>query len=377
MTAPTIDRVESWAIRFELPVPLVLGHMVIRHRDYVVLRLTTTDGLVGVAYCLSRGTPVDLTLLDVVAPHCLGRDSADIASVIDGVSAATISVGPCGILGRAVSMLDIALWDIAAQRQGLPLWQLLGEARSTADVLLVEGYPRADEGPGAFAQRMASRAESGASWLKLANVPDEADMTERIVRTRAALGSSVQLVVDAAWAWQDVDHAIRLVESWEEHELAWVEDPAVISRIDYFRTLRDAVATPIGAGDEASDRTRVRELVDADGLDVLRYDAVTGGGVSGFSEAQALAETRGLVVSPHVYPELHRHFAFAFGNVGPVEWYGDSAEFDFSCRFADVKDGELSFARATAPSTPGVGLTLDWSVIEGASVRRGEVRADG
>src|SRR5207244_2587217 len=57
----------------------------------------------------------------------------------------TIASGRVGVVMRALSLLDMALWDIKARRAGLPLWRLLGGYAPTVPAVLVAGYPTGQE----------------------------------------------------------------------------------------------------------------------------------------------------------------------------------------------------------------------------------------
>jgi len=363
-----IQRIETFAVRFPLAAPLQIGPMRIVHRDYAVLRVTTGGGVRGHAYCLSRSAPVDLMITDVLAPIALGSPAADIDGLRRRWADATITLGHDGILARAVSMMDVALWDIRAQSASVPLWRLLGEARTEAEVLLVEGYPRVGEDAAAFAARLRARADQGAMWHKVASLPDGDELTRRLQLSRAALGPDARLIVDIAWTWNDTAAAIALAGRWADLGLAWIEDPLPVADLEGFASLHAGIRTPLGAGDESSRIDELGALVDSGSIDVARFDMMTMGGVTGF---QQLAERLdpSTPISSHIYPEINRHLAFAFEQSGAVEWYGDSAEFDMSARFAHLTDGELTVARCTAPEAPGVGLDFDWAAIEAAAYR--------
>jgi L-alanine-DL-glutamate epimerase-like enolase superfamily enzyme len=120
-----IAAIEVATVRLALPAPLRLGPVEIASREYAAVRVTTGSGLVGSAYCLTREAPVDACVTRLVVPALVGTDSADPAVAWHRVSRATVLVGRVGLVLRAIGLVDIALWDIAAQRAGVPLWRLL------------------------------------------------------------------------------------------------------------------------------------------------------------------------------------------------------------------------------------------------------------
>ena len=54
--------------------PLHLGDAVVAHRDYVIVEVTTSDGVVGRAIGNARNSPVHLFVRDVIAPMVVGLD---------------------------------------------------------------------------------------------------------------------------------------------------------------------------------------------------------------------------------------------------------------------------------------------------------------
>lgn len=357
-------------MRIPLAHELHLGPMVILEREYVVVRVTTTDGNSGCAYALSRGAPVDIAVTDLVGPRILGLDPESISEAWERWEGAFVSLGMTGILARAVSLVDIALWDIRATARGEPLWRLLGSARTESDVMIVEGYPRLGESAEEFAERLGSRSDAGFSWIKIANIPDLEDMTDRLQATRDRCPDA-NLVIDIAWAWRYRSIAIHAARRWADFELRWIEDPVPADQVEIMGDLRRMAPARVGAGDEVSDLFHIGALIESDAIDVLRLDALTIGGITGFLRARKLAQAAGLPVSPHIYPEVHRHLAFAFEDVGPVETYGTSGEFDRTVEFVAVDEAPV----ASAPNQAGVGIQIDWPAVEIAAIRRSEVRA--
>lgn len=373
----TIARVEAWACVYALPRPFTLGGLRIARREYAVARVTADDGTQGVAYALSRNAPLDLVLTDLIAPRVLGGDALDPAAALERCERGLVAVGIEGIVRRALSLLDVCLWDLRGQAAGEPVWRLLGGGGPPeAPILLVEGYPVEGESTAAFGERLAARAAEGYRILKLANLPDPAEIAARLTATREAAGPEVELVVDVAWAWRDVEHAVEAARLWEPYRLAWIEDPFPPQRVDAIAALRESVETPIAAGDDVTSRPLFGELMHRRAVDTIRMDAMTIGGFSGFVEVHAQAQAGGFPISPHVHSEVHQHCAFGLTGVGPVEMFPRGTEFD--CVHEFVLPASLTFAApgiVRAPDGPGLGLELDWDSIEAHAVRHSAVEA--
>ena len=360
----SITRVEAWATSFPLAVPLQFGDLRVDRRHYVVTQLTTRDGVQGVAYGLSRGAPVDLVVTDLLGPLLLQQDALNIPGILERCRKAMVPLGLSGLVQRGLSLVDIALWDIKARVAHLPLWRLLGGFQQQVPVMLVDGYIGQDETDGTFADRLAVRAQQGFTAIKLANQADPDTMVGRLSAVRQAVGPSVALVLDVVWAWRDVRRAIEVARRWAPARLAWIEDPFPCDFVAQTRRLRASIETPIGAWYELSTPSTFDALIADQALDIVRLDATTIGGITGFAQVHGRAAAAGHKVSPHIYPEIHQHCAFAWPGIEPVEMFPAGGAFDFSHKF--VTAGALEFegpGRLRAPGRDGIGMEMDWDAI--------------
>jgi L-alanine-DL-glutamate epimerase-like enolase superfamily enzyme len=358
-----ISEVEAFTVALDLPRTLRLGSMVISRRTYAVVAITTESGISGKAYALSRDAPIASTVRDLLAPVLLGRDADLVAARWDACYRSTIGVGRVGAVMRAISLVDIALWDIKAQRAGLPLWRVLGGHSAEVEMLLAAGYPTGEPAE-VLGAKVAEYGREGHRLLKVARVPDPADMRRLLDSAAAELPGECELVVDAAWVWRQPHEVERELRAWGDTPLAWLEDPLPPEDVRGYERLRRAVCVPIGVGDELTDPHVFERLVAGGGADVVRLDATTIGGVTGAARVQHLAAAAGLPVSYHVYPELHVHLAAASAEPALVEsfdWRGNP--FDPAHRF--VAGGPAYRPGfATASESPGLGFELDRELLE-------------
>jgi L-alanine-DL-glutamate epimerase-like enolase superfamily enzyme len=364
MIDPIVD-VRAVTADFVLPRPLRLGPLFISSRAYAFVEITTESGHSGCAYALSRGAPVSMTVNHVLRPLLLGQDADAIAARNEECIRATLSVGRVGLLVRALSLVDIALWDIKAKRAGQPLWRLLGGYQNEIPVLLVAGYLTDDTTPEELAEQLGDFARQGYRMLKLARTPEPALTRRLLEETARAVPEGCGVVVDAAWVWRSVREAAAELKSWGNAlDLLWVEDPLPPENARACARLREQAKLPFAIGDEVTDLHVLRALVEAEALDVVRVDATTIGGISGALRAYHMAGAAGFEVSPHVYPEVHVHLAAALPGVLGVETFDPSGSpFDPSRSF--IEGGPIYRAGcAIAPETPGLGFGLDWECIE-------------
>ncbi|WP_244632238.1 MULTISPECIES: hypothetical protein [unclassified Microbacterium] len=128
----TVARIDTATAQLPLPAPLQLGAMTVTRREYSAVQVTDDDGVTGVSYCLSREAPMAEIVERLVAAHARGADADDPTSTWNRMLRGSAIVGRVGLVRRAIGLVDIALWDVAARRAGMPLWRLLGTGDAPA-----------------------------------------------------------------------------------------------------------------------------------------------------------------------------------------------------------------------------------------------------
>jgi L-alanine-DL-glutamate epimerase-like enolase superfamily enzyme len=340
-----------------LPQPLRLGPMTVTQREYAAVRVTTEDGLVGKAYCLTREAPMAAIVDRMVAPHVAGRDAQDVEGAWDAAFRAGIVVGRVGLAVRALGLVDIALWDIAAQRAGVPLWRLLGGDGGPVDAMLVAAYGTPGRTAEDLADEVLAHAADGWPLLKIARATDSVLMRDWLARIDAGLPAGARLVVDAGYGWRSADEALGELRAWEAPALAWLEDPLAPEDAEGCARVRREGGQRLGVGDEVTDPRTYRALLDAGALDVLRLDVVAIGGITAARRELQRAAAHGVPVSCHVYPEVSVHLGAS------VETFDrrppDGNPYDPAPVL--VTGGPLFGAgRAVPPDAAGLGFDLDW-----------------
>src|SRR3954452_18067727 len=112
------------------------GASAISALETVLVEVSTDAGLTGwgdaFAYVCPRSTATAVD--EMIAPQARGLevpDAAGIPAFMERIQRNLHLFGRYGITMFAISGLDIALWDLAARLQGVPLHRLLGEVRRT------------------------------------------------------------------------------------------------------------------------------------------------------------------------------------------------------------------------------------------------------
>jgi L-alanine-DL-glutamate epimerase-like enolase superfamily enzyme len=289
---------------------------------------------------------------------------------------ATLNIGRRGVVLHAISAVDIALWDLFGKQLGVPVYELLG-GKLRASLPAYASWLYATEDLDALAAEAAEWAAQGFTAVKqrLPHGPLEGREGIRrnveLVRTvTEAVGPDVDVMADAYMSW-DAGYAIRCIRAMEDAglRLRWVEEPLVPDDIGGLARVRSSVATPIAAGEHEATRYGFRHLVEAGAVDVLQPDVNRLGGITEARRVWALGETFGLDVIPHLGFAHNAHLAISSLATPLLEYmpppaHPDEADEDQIFWVAFPDEPRAAGGRVTLSQRPGLGVTLDRSVLE-------------
>ena len=339
----------------------------VRERHYTLVKVTTESGIEGLGFCYcgnAAGWLVTGAVRDLLAGHVVGRDAHDTEAIWDAMYRDALLLGRRGAVVRAMSAIDIALWDANAKAAELPLYRYLGAARSdVVPAYASGGYYLAGKSERDLAAECAGYVERGfaAVKIKVGRVSAREDAA-RIAAVRAAIGPEVELFTDANNAWPDATAAIRAIRRWEEYDLGWVEEPNPPDELAAHAAVAAAVEPPIATGEIHQTRWDFQQILDQDAAAILQTDAAVCGGVTEFRRIAALAAGRGVTVAPHWLADLHVHLVAATPNATRVEFFPDTEVLNlmevFQTRL-QVRDAGLA-----VPQEPGHGVVLDDAAVE-------------
>jgi D-galactarolactone cycloisomerase len=360
-------------ISAEYPTPLRRRYLYSRTIDTVIVRLTTDTGLVGYGESKAPVAPqatkaiVDLLLADIVR----GADPRDVTVLWDRMYAGMRVRGHrAGFYLEAMSGVDIALWDLAAQAAGVPIASLLGGVFRNPVRVYASGVPALDRHADFDAVEAlvdeARRIESeGYTGLKMAlGKGIEGDL--RSVRAiREGLGDQFLIYTDAAGVY-DRAQALKLGRELEALGVAWLEMPIAPEDVEGYGQLADALTLPI-ALDSLSSRYEVAEFIRRRGLDVVQPDVCRAGGITECRRIAELADAFGLAFAPHVSIGSAVHIAATMqlaaampNTITSEYWIGDNPIGNSWLKQPiDVVNGYVPL-----PSGPGLGIALKQDAIE-------------
>jgi L-alanine-DL-glutamate epimerase-like enolase superfamily enzyme len=351
-----------------LASPTAFSTRQILERHYALVEVTGDDGVPGIGFCYAGhrgGTLVADAVASLLAPDVVGEDSHRVEGIWAQLYRELILHGRAGVVMRAISALDIALWDRNARAAGLPLHELLG-ATSIDSVpgYASGGYYLDGKGPDELAEEVGGYVDAGydAVKIKVGRSPDLREEEARIAAVRARIGDARLLMLDANNAWADLPTALRFIRMAEPYEPYWIEEPFSPDDIDNHARLANATPVPVATGEIEAGRWRFKEILVRDAATILQPDACVCGGITEFRRIAATAASFEVAVCPHWFADVHAPLVASTPNGRFVEVFPGVDVFNFAAlvdRPLAVEGGRIALSRE-----PGLGFGFDPQAVE-------------
>lgn len=363
----TICSIEAFCYRYPLATPVVMSFGKMLNRPAVFVRAVDEDGVEGWGEAWSNfpapGAEHRARLVnEVLAPGLVGRRFDSPAQAFEvltkGTEVLALQCGEPGPFAQAISGIDLALWDLSARRQRLPLWRLLG-GQSRRIKVYASGI-----NPGGAAQTAEAALARGHRALKLkVGFGAETDLAN-LAALRAIVGAGM-LAIDANQGWS-VDQALEMLPRLAAFDLRWLEEPIRADRgREEWRRLRASATMPIAAGENISSVEGFKDVLAEDVLGVVQPDIAKWGGLSACTGLARDILKAGKTFCPHYLGGgigllASAHLLAGLGGDGWLEV--DANDNPLRDRFcgavANVTDGTIVLGEE-----PGLGFTPDLSGI--------------
>jgi len=355
--------------------------------DWLWVRVHTDQGITGLGETYPLAPVEKAVIARALAPVLLGKNPLEIERRWAEMFRAISYSGWGGAEIRAISAVDMALWDLAGKAAGMPVYQLLGGASRDAIPIYNTCYDRIDflTEPERLAAELLEMgvtamkiwpfdplaAESGGQRL------DAEQMRrglEPLARIRRAVGDRMDVAMEFHGYW-NLPCAIRIAQALEEYQPMWLEEMLPQDNMAAYRELAAATSLPLCLSERLMSRWGFRELLELGAARIIMLDIAWCGGISEARKIASMAETWYLPVAPHNCggPVLHfasAHLAAHVPNLYLLETvrrhYLEEYEGLLSASLKPV-DGKLPL-----PPGPGLGVELDPGVVgrPGVSLER-------
>lgn len=354
ITSVTIE-----TFRWPLVTPITNGTQTYTHVSKCLVTIETDEGITGVG--VGEGHAITHAAIEHFIPLLLGRDPFDVERIWHDLWIPKL-VGRRGMSTRAISIIDVALWDIRSKRADVPLYKLLGAARTSVTTYVAGGYYQPGKGLKELAAEMEENVLMGARAVKMkVGAASLTDDIERVRVVRETIGPDVKLMVDANCAYR-LDEAKQFAQRVEPLNPFWFEEPIAVDDYDGYQRLSSATSVPIAAGENEYTRYGFRDLVQHRGAAILNPDATLCGGITEYLKISSLASAFEVPLAPHGPQEIHVHLVAGLENSLILEYYRETVDPLWGTLFSNHlplnADGTV-----TVPDAPGIGIEPNYTAL--------------
>jgi mandelate racemase len=309
------QRIRSLTTRgMMVPLKFTLGTSaaIVRAVPLLLVDLLNEDGVTGRAYtfCYRPSGAVAISSHLFEAVDLLKDKDTTPFDAMQTLSRQFALLGVTGSVRMALSLLDMAMWDAAAQTQRIPLSSLLGSSPKPLRAYDSRGLGLME--PDRLAKETTTLLESGLGAVKLRlGYPSLfEDLAALNVVRRSIAGRDIAIMVDYNQALTSTEAILRGREL-EKEGIYWLEEP--IAHDDYVASAAMAreLKVPIQIGENFNGPEGLLRAVNARASDYVMVDVARIGGVTGWLQAAGIAAAHGIEMSSHLMPEISAHLLCA------------------------------------------------------------------
>ena len=333
-----------------------------------IVRVRTDSGAEGCGQIAPFNADISaLVLHRQIAPHVLGKDPADIDSIVDRCIEANYKF-PWSYVCRALAGVDTALWELRGKAENKSVCELLGG--KPRPIAVYGSSMSRDIKPADEADRLARLKDTGgfrAFKIRIGKVcGHDQDQwpgrTEALVpAVRKAIGDDVSLLVDANSCYTPAK-AIEVGKMLEDYSVRHFEEPCPYWELEWTAQVAAALNVPVAGGEQDNDLAQWRRMIRMHAVDIVQPDVCYVGGLTRALRVAAMAADAKLPCVPHS-ANVSMVSVFTLHTLGAIPNAGPFMEFsieptDWTTQLYEpalnVQDGKVAI-----PDGPGWGVTVN------------------
>jgi galactonate dehydratase len=358
---------------------------------YLWVRIHTDEGLIGLGESYPNAEAEAAIVHSRLAAVLLGRDPSAIDRLWADMFLAVSYSGWAGAEMRALSAVDIALWDLLGKVTGQPIYKLLGGASRQSIRIYNTCYDYLDfnREPARLARELLnSNIKAMKIWPfdQVARQNDGNHISAEEIRQgseplrliREEFGDSIDVAIEFHGFW-NLPCAKKIAAALEPYKPMWLEEMLPQDNLAAYADLADSTDIPLCLSERLLTRWGFRELLENRAASIIMPDISWCGGISEGKKIATMAETYYLPIAPHNCggPILHyatTHLSANVTNLYIMEsvrrHYGKEYDGLVTKKLVAGPNGELPL-----PEGPGLGVELSSEVLtrKDAVVRRSSV----
>jgi galactonate dehydratase len=346
---------------------------------YLWVRIHTDEGLIGLGESYPNAEVEAAIVHSRLADVLLGKDPGAIDRLWAEMFLAVSYSGWGGAEMRAISAVDIALWDLLGKATGQPIYKLLGGASRQSIRIYNTCYDHLDfnrEPVRLASELLTSNIKAMKVWPfdQIARENNgnyiSADQIRQGIEPlrliREEFGDAIDVAIEFHGFW-NLPSAIKIAAALETYKPMWLEEMLPQDNLAAYAELSHRTDIPLCLSERLMTRWGFRELLENRAAGIIMPDISWCGGISEGKKIATMAETYYLPIAPHNCGGPVLHFATAHLSANVTNLYIMESvrrhyreEYDglVTKKLLAGPSGELPL-----PTGPGLGLELSAEVL--------------
>ena len=338
-------------------------HTGLVHEGLVLCRIRSDDGLTGMSGLTTyTETAVDRSIFEAaknVAPHMIGISPMHIEKIHSILNAQYNF-----LKSQCISLFDIALWDLAAKRAELPLYEYIGAAKTRIPAYAslpmfpdVNGYLD-------YLKRIEKKPYRNVKIHPFCQLTKDLELIDTLSEK---YGRRFGFYFDTEQQYGR-EEALQIGKQLERHScFLFFEAPISDHDVEGYKWLRSKLDIPIlQSGIEIFSPHMIAHLIQQRVCDRLRFDVTLTGGVTTAQKLLGLADSANLKTEIQSWGYLITQAANLHVMLSTIS----SSEFEQAMPFEPYEWGALTTLRMddegfiSPPNRPGLGIEYDWDLVD-------------
>ncbi len=279
-----ITNIQTKILKAPLKNPFITSLRRVDALEDLVVIIKCDDGTVG----YGEGAPTPqitgetigsmVATIEYIKPHILGKKIEEFELILKNIHSLIVKNT------TAKSALEIALYDLKAKSQKLPLYRMLGGTKTTFRTDITISMSEIDK----MIADCHLAVALGYDTLKIKIGDNPRKDVERITAIHKALDKNIKLRLDANQGWS-AKESVELLHALEKQDIIaeFIEQPVVADNIEGLKYIKERVQTPILADESIFSLKDARHLLEMHAIDYVNIKLAK---TAGITQALELAD---------------------------------------------------------------------------------------
>ncbi|MBL7742592.1 MAG: mandelate racemase/muconate lactonizing enzyme family protein [Chitinophagaceae bacterium] len=314
-----VEKFDLFTAKAKLNKPIADATHTLTEISFIVVRIFTKSGVMGEAYllCFQYSPQAIIGALKDQGVCIIGEEVCNTVKAFTAMNHANEYFGNEGINRWAQAAYNIAMWDAWCKVLKQPIWKVLGASAKKIPAYGSGGWISysIDE----LMDEVTGYVKRGFNAVKIkVGKPDWREDLERLHKVREAVGSKINIMMDANQG-MNVPDALALARAARAIGIQWFEEPIDHTDFEGYSILRNQAGISLAMGEREYSTVPLRELLERNAIDIWQPDILRLGGVEAWRNSAAVAGAHHIPVLPHYYKDYDVPLLATISNGAGVE----------------------------------------------------------